>query len=114
MHRLTARLLLVLLLVGVFAPAALAIAAPAPHACCMRKPMNRQTPHDAQFNTPGCCSHNCCGQLTVSQWAQTRPSRAARVTRQSASLLSELRPLVRTIDSQDVHSGRAPPPSSIA
>ncbi len=42
MHRLTARLLLVLLLVGTFAPVALAISAPVPHACCMRKPLHDQ------------------------------------------------------------------------
>ena len=40
MHRLTARLLLVLLLVGVFVPVALAISATSAHACCMRKPMH--------------------------------------------------------------------------
>src|SRR5690349_9973443 len=114
MRRLTARILLVLLLVGVFAPAALAIASPAPHACCMRKPLNRQTPHEAQFNTPGCCSHNCCGPLTVSPWAQTKPSRGSAVNPRSASLLSELRPLLRTLDRHDGHSGRAPPSSSIA
>ena len=114
MYRLTARLLVVLLLVGVFAPAALAISVPAPHACCMRKPMARQTPHDAQFNTPACCNHNCCRPLTVSQWAQIRPSRSIRIAAPSAGLLAESRPVRRTAINDDAHSGRAPPFSSIA
>ena len=114
MHRLTARLLVVLLLVGVFAPAALAISAPAPHACCMRKPMAQPTPHDAQFNTPDCCNHNCCRPLTVSQWTQVRPSRSVRTAPQSTSFLAESRPVRRTAQYDDAHSGRAPPVSSIA
>ena len=40
MYRLTARLLLALLLAGTFVPVAMAISAPVPHACCMRKPMH--------------------------------------------------------------------------
>ena len=40
MYRLTARLLLVLLLAGTFVPVAMAVSAPVPHACCMRKPMH--------------------------------------------------------------------------
>ena len=40
MHRLTARLLLILMLSGTFAPAALAISAESPHACCKRKPLH--------------------------------------------------------------------------
>jgi hypothetical protein len=48
MHRVTARSLLVLLLVGVFVPVGLAIAAAPPHACCLRKAMHDGAPH-SQF-----------------------------------------------------------------
>src|SRR5258708_13412015 len=42
MHPLTARLLLVLLLVGTFAPVALPISAPCPHAACLTNPPHPQ------------------------------------------------------------------------
>jgi len=77
MHRLTARLLLILLLAGVFTPLALAITAPMPHACCMRKPMHDAGSHDSQFQAPpSCCDHDCCRPLTVSQWADVQPGDA--------------------------------------
>src|SRR5882672_6743134 len=53
MHRLTARLLLVLLLVGTFAPVALAISAPVLHACCMRKPLHDQGSRRVETLTVG-------------------------------------------------------------
>src|SRR5277367_2338203 len=50
MHRLTARVLMVLLLAGVLVPVAEAITAPTPHACCLRKPMHDS--QDAEFQAP--------------------------------------------------------------
>jgi hypothetical protein len=50
MHRFIARLTLVWMLVAVLAPAALAVAAPSPHACCKRKPMQQAAPNRAQFS----------------------------------------------------------------
>ena len=55
MHRVIARLLLVLLLTGIIAPVALAISAAPPHACCLRKPMQGRPSHDAQFQAPPGC-----------------------------------------------------------
>src|SRR6516164_9424182 len=74
MHRRTARFLLILLLVGVFAPVALAISAPVPHACCLRKAMHDHASHNAAFQSlPGCCQHDCCHPVPVSQWARLSP-----------------------------------------
>jgi hypothetical protein len=70
MNRHIARMLLVLLLVSIFVPLALAISTPPSHACCMRKPLHAESTHEAQFNTPpGCCSQHSCRLLTTRQWA---------------------------------------------
>src|ERR1700677_4766997 len=115
MHRLTARLLLVLLLVGLFVPVALAISTPALHACCMRKPMHGRSTHDAQFFAPpGCCQHDCCHSLTVSQWANLGPSAKLHRTAASAPLPAELHEIHFAASVNHAHSGRAPPQISIA
>jgi hypothetical protein len=115
MHRLTARLLLTLLLVGVFVPVALAISAPAPHACCMRKPMHHHGAHDSEFNAPpACCNHDCCRPLTVSHWAQLRPPADAFVACLAANLPLPAKSVNLTTAVDASHSGRAPPQFSIA
>jgi len=115
MHRLTARVLLVLLLVGSFVPVALAISATPSHACCMRKPMHGRPSHDSEFHAPpGCCQHDGCRSLTVSQLAHLSPS--AEVHRMAASTASQAElPEVRFSASiNHAHSGRAPPQFPIA
>jgi|SRR5580692_10710824 hypothetical protein len=115
MHRLTARVLLVLLLVGLFVPVALAIAAAPPHACCVRKAMHGRPSHDSEFNAPqGCCQHDCCRTLTVAQWAHLNPSASTRRTPPSASLQAELRWVYFAASIKHAPSGRAPPQFSIA
>jgi len=115
MHRLTARVLLVLLLVGLFVPVALAIAAAPPHACCVRKAMHGRSSHDSEFNgPPGCCQHDCCRTLTVSHWAHLNPSASIQRTPPSASLQVELEGIYFAASVNHSHSGRAPPQFSIA
>jgi hypothetical protein len=115
MRRLTARFVLILLLVGVFAPVAMAIAVPTPHACCLRKPMDGGTSHTSEFSAPpGCCQHDCCRPLTVSQWAQLTPAAGTHFVSASATLHSEQRPNPFATDADNAHSGRAPPQFSIA
>ena len=115
MHRLTARLLLVLLLVGVFAPVALAISATPVHACCLRKAMHGRFSHNAEFRSlPGCCQHDYCRPLTVSQGVHLSRLACIEITPTLASLQSELRLAHFTINLNDAHSGRAPPQFSIA
>ena len=70
MHRLTARLLLVLMLVGTLAPVALAISATPPHACCMRKPMHEHGSRRFEIQNVGGERHNCCPPVTTAHWAE--------------------------------------------
>jgi hypothetical protein len=115
MHRQTARLLLVLLLVGVFVPVALAISATPPHACCMRKAMHDRASHNAEFQAPpGCCQHDCCRPLIVSQWAHLTARACAPVTPASATLQSERQAIHYATSVNHAHSGRAPPQFSMA
>jgi len=115
MHRVTAKLLLTLLLVGLSAPAALAITLPNPHACCLRKPMHGQTSHNAEFNAPpGCCQHDCCRPLTGSRWAQPCSSDRSQVNPTNATLQAELQPSHFPAVIDRSHSGRAPPQFSIS
>src|SRR5690349_9374609 len=115
MHRLTARLLLILLLVGSFAPAALAISAPTPHACCMRKPMHMGATHGSEFHAPAsCCQHDCCRALTVSQWAQLTLSTNTDRASASTALQLDWRAILVCSPLTSTHSGRAPPQLSIA
>ena len=115
MHRLTARLLLTLMLVGIFAPVALAISAPAPHACCMRKPMHDHGSNDAEFHiVPASCNHDCCHALTVSQSPHLLPSVSAQGATFSTPLPAEESAINRSRLVQSSHSGRAPPQFSIA
>ena len=88
MHRLTARLLLVMLLVGTFAPVALAISAPVPHACCMRKPLHDQGSRRVETLTVGREHHNCCPPVTTDHWAEL----GSRVDSNIHSLLTYLPP----------------------
>jgi len=114
MHRQTARLLLIWLLVSVLTPLALAISAPAPHACCVRKPLDDSGPHGAAFHAPpGCCNHDCCRPLTVRQWAHFGSScRTHELS--SAPMETEIRIAPTSNLTVGFQSSRAPPRFSIA
>jgi hypothetical protein len=111
MDRWIARFLLVLSLVGVLTPAGLALAAPPAHACCARKTMHCHTPHEAQFQTPGCCGHECCRSLTASQFAEQSPVIASLVSQDAAALNVALPTVALGGEIDSSHSGRAPPVS---
>src|SRR5580704_10021421 len=111
MYRLTARFLLVLLLVSVFAPVALAITVPAPHACCLRMKHDcTATSGSLQFQAPRtCCNRDCCHPLLSSQWVGNPQSRIAYASSESSTLSSVLRS-IHDIDPRIAcYSGRAPP-----
>jgi hypothetical protein len=115
MHRLTARLLLTLTLVGIFVPVALAISAPAPHACCMRKPMHDHGSAGAELQaSPASCNHDCCHALTVPQSPHLLPSAGTQIATFSTQLPAEPVVLNRCQVIPSSHSGRAPPQFSIA
>jgi hypothetical protein len=114
MNRLTARLLLTLMLLGTLAPAALAVYAPSPHACCKRKPLHNHGGHSSEFRASDRGNHDCCRPLTVSQRAQPCPSVSGCFSPPSATLLQQRNPSYRIIDFRESRSARAPPTLSIA
>ena len=109
MHRLTARLLLILVLVGTFVPMALAITAPPQHACCMRKPMHMHGAKSAEWHAVDCGRHSCCGSPTVPHWAQPSPPLGAHATHLPAALLADAHIVPRARQFNAVLSVRGPP-----
>jgi hypothetical protein len=98
MSRLTASWLLIVLLVGVSAPAAAALNPEPPHACCLRK-----TPHchhsssesQRSISSRACAQHSCCKSLGGGlQWAPA----------DSAAILALIAPSGVTVRSLEVVS----------
>jgi hypothetical protein len=118
MRRLTANLLLLLSLVGVFVPVTLA-AYPSIEACCVRKCCKGRGPHKHESSGPSVqaaeCGHQscrCC--LTVLQFADVAPSGIAGTSQPSSILFFGLSSLRRGNASQAAHAGRGPPQFPIA
>jgi len=116
MHRLTARLLLLLLLVGVVAPLALAISAPPTPACCRRNGMHHcgMVNNGPVFRAPCPCDHPSWLPLAASQSAHLQPVVIGPGHCPSVNLQVHAHPLYLTCASDHSHSGRAPPQFSIA
>jgi hypothetical protein len=108
MYRLIARALLVLLLMGSFIPLAVAATQPAPHACCMRKPMHDSS-SQVQLHSLGCDGRSCCRGLVIPHGAQAAPATSCTTRPHSAARVSELPLLALSFGSDPSHSGRAPP-----
>jgi hypothetical protein len=111
MYRLTARLLLILLLLCIMAPAALATTTPLPHACCLRMKQDcTSTTHNLEFRAPPtCCNRDCCRPFTISQWGENPESNAAAIIPATTTLLAARSFIHRTDARSTAHSGRAPP-----
>ena len=115
MHRLTARLLLLLALVGNLAPIALAATAAPPHACCLRKGFHHC--HDSLASENGqllirdasCCQSDCCRAVTTSRWAHPQPKLAALFLRTNNVRLAGARPVFPAAVCAELQSTRAPP-----
>jgi hypothetical protein len=114
MQRQVARAILALLLAGTMAPLALAIAAPAQHACCMRKPMHGPAPDTGIYAALECCSHDCCRTLTVSQWAQAERSQPTHILTATAEARAIPSAGAPAQFADGPLSTRAPPQISIA
>ncbi|HTR67512.1 MAG TPA: hypothetical protein VMH85_17160 [Terriglobales bacterium] len=114
MQRITARLLMVLALVGTFAPVALAIAGPAPHACCLRAghscPLCRKTHHGITVDAvhKGDCGR-CCPPNVPAQWAQLLRPTQIDTAAVSATLITRVATLQRAPELYSVLPARAPP-----
>jgi hypothetical protein len=113
MHRLTARLLLVLVLVGILAPVALAISAPPPHACCLRKPMHDHGSHGLEFQAVMCGHGNCCPPVTTAQWAELEGRASHSIRPLLAYLPPAAHPVLLSHLAPALYPVRAPPPFSI-
>src|SRR5215813_9139629 len=80
MQRITARLLLLIALLGTVVPIAMQAKATPQHACCLRKGPHQchESPaahsDEAVMRDAGCCDHNCCRAVTSSHWAHPQPS----------------------------------------
>lgn len=84
MHRLTARLLLLLALIGYLAPIAIASSAPA-RACCVRKGVHHcddalgSETEQPVIRDASCCKGDCGRAVTTAQWAHAREFASASV-----------------------------------
>src|SRR5689334_17444160 len=119
MHRWTARLLMLLVLVGILAPIGMAMTPPPPHACCLRKARQchgsspQPAAHHHNHSGPGisaadCCQRDICRPLISSQWAVTK-LRSFPVPASASTLQRSARILV-TLDHVDsLTRVRAPP-----
>ena len=77
MHRLTARVLMLLALAGNVIPLAMAITAAPPHACCMRMAHHCHEAASADagklvFRDPCCCNSSSRRAATTAQWAHPK------------------------------------------
>jgi hypothetical protein len=98
MHRLTARILLFIALVGTLAPLALSAATPI-RACCVRKAVHHchgalaseQISETGQLlvNDSSCCNHDCGRAVTAPQWAQAEPPAATTFAPNVEAYLSQ-------------------------
>jgi hypothetical protein len=121
MQRLTARFVLLLLLVSMFAPAALAISQSSTSGCCCaRKCCIRKhrhptaTPSGPQIQSRDRCYNNCRCSLVVPNWAEPSLAALAGASAPSALLASESPSTNQRHGSLRSLSTRGPPPFSIA
>jgi hypothetical protein len=108
MYRLTARLLLVLLLAGTFVPLAMATSAPAPHACCMRKGMHDHG-SSREMQAVGGQYHNCCPPVTTAYWAEPEPGIDSNIHPLLAYLPPDSRPVLHGNHANALRPVRGPP-----
>jgi hypothetical protein len=115
-----ARFLLLLTVMGNLAPAALALAAPATHACCLRKSAHpchesaTTTAEHSVLRSADCCNHDCCRGVTTARWAyaQSPVSAQHQHIAENYSLSSDPRFLLAAI--RGLQLTRGPPPSPLA
>jgi hypothetical protein len=107
-QRQIARTLLVLLLVGVFAPVGLAMSAIPPHACCMRK-MHQGSSQQQEFQAWHCANHDCCRGMMVPQSA-VQPRQSSAHTLNNSVRFRTASPTVHAASAfHSSYSGRGPP-----
>lgn len=111
MRYMTARLLLVLLLVGTIAPVALAISVDQPHACCMRKPMHDQGSRNLEVQNVDSEHSNCCPPVTTAHWADLDSRIKSNLRPPLAYLPPDSHPVFRSNYENTLRPVRGPPVS---
>ena len=118
MQRLTARLLLLFALAGIFVPLAQAAIAAPPHACCIRaahKCHAMEVESDQlAIRSTGCCNHDCCRAVTTAQWANLQPRTAGSSPQNLDARIAESHYLAAVTEFSASQSTRAPPQISKA
>jgi hypothetical protein len=115
MHRLTARLVLLLLLVSVLTPLAVAAAGPQPHACCLAKMRCRHSSsRETNFHAQTPCRTGCCPRAVRAQWAAISSHAATDVSLLAAPHFRDLPSLDGSFHVNFSCSGRGPPLLSLA
>jgi hypothetical protein len=112
MRRLTARLLLIVLLAGSYAPLAVAFSATPPHACCLRKNSSSGNSRELSFDSWR-HDQDCCRLLAVNQWAQPRPTVIPSRIEHEQTVIRVSGAHPRTFEQQSSHAVRAPPGSAL-
>jgi len=113
MQRLTAILLLLFALAGMFVPVTVAASAAPPHTCCIR---HTHHCHDSAVSSSdltirghGCCNHDCCRAATTSQRAHPRPSLTVTFTQRVHAAIADSHPTISVVEPSASQSQRAPP-----
>jgi hypothetical protein len=119
MHRLIAKFLLLVALVGNLAPLALAATAAPLHACCVRKAVHRchdslaseQVSETAQlvFRDAGGCNHDCCRAVTTTRWAHAQSRASASCVRNVEAYLGQSSKVPSNAEVSRFQPTRAPP-----
>jgi hypothetical protein len=108
MHRLTARFLLLFLVVGATEPMLQALSAVPPHACCLRK-LHGATGRQSGIHDSTRHQGNCCPPMTAPFVASFRGSISVIVLLHSSELVLTPAYLGHTFDVAADHPSRAPP-----
>jgi hypothetical protein len=115
MHRLTAKLLFLVIVAGSLVPLAMAITTAPPHACCVRKAVHRCREADSADSSgqiirdTSCCDHECGRAATTGRWANAQPKLAAFFLQTIHARLAGSQPDSTATASAEFQSSRAPP-----
>ena len=94
-------------LVGLLAPAALAVGAAPQHACCMRKPQGGA--QCATFQSIPGSNGNCCPPIATAQWAALSRPVATQAWQQAEIFVTRRLPFHGGIAVRSTGPARAPP-----
>jgi hypothetical protein len=117
MRRHAARSLLLVMLMGILAPSALAVLAAPPHACCLRKKSHCHSSRPAgelTFHAANCGQHDCCRALPATRYAKLQPSLSTKITHHCQTIHTNLNFAYSHAYFNTSRSVRAPPSSSIS